>query len=433
MRTLLTWVDRRQALPAQRILAGRPGRSTELARNLLDGIVATDERELSGIWSTASGVADRVPIRSSRWRPPPTRISTPRSSCDRRTPSTSPLRPIARRMVAPDGGGLIDDIRHATYARSAERRRRVDVPGHRWCWPSTRWPTSPRSPTSVDDQRRRRPGPGHVGVPAGPVTGPEPVAGPCRRVPLAVRDHGGAPGHRGRADPRGALHAGRRRGDPRPARSRPGGRRPTTCWPTWSPGGVPSEARACRPSGGGGFRPTSSPGARRATRLAFDERNRPAWIPLTPAHTFEPWRSLRGPDRTLGRQARPGAEVRGSGPRPRAMTVAPHRSQMSPRTSTGSVGTARVTSPSGVMSPRTWWSTSSGDRGTTSAGMGGDPTTAERARGSRSTARATSPADHRGSGPRCRTPDHPYGGGGPSRHVPAGRRPPPPPGRPPIR
>ena len=55
MRTLLTWVDRRQALPAQQILAGEPGRSTELARNLLDGIVATDERELSGIWSTASG------------------------------------------------------------------------------------------------------------------------------------------------------------------------------------------------------------------------------------------------------------------------------------------------------------------------------------------------------------------------------------------
>ncbi len=52
MRTVLTWVDRRQALPAQQILAGEPGRSTELARNLLDGIVTTDERELSGIWPT---------------------------------------------------------------------------------------------------------------------------------------------------------------------------------------------------------------------------------------------------------------------------------------------------------------------------------------------------------------------------------------------
>ena len=55
MRTVLTWVDRRQALPAQQILAGEPGGATQLARNLLDGIVSTDERELSGIWSTASG------------------------------------------------------------------------------------------------------------------------------------------------------------------------------------------------------------------------------------------------------------------------------------------------------------------------------------------------------------------------------------------
>ena len=55
MRTVLTWVDRRLALPAQQVLSGQPGRATDLARNLLDGITATDERELSGIWSTASG------------------------------------------------------------------------------------------------------------------------------------------------------------------------------------------------------------------------------------------------------------------------------------------------------------------------------------------------------------------------------------------
>jgi hypothetical protein len=28
--------------------------------------------------------------------------------------------------------------------------------------------------------------------------------------------------------------------------------------------------------------------------LAFDERNRPAWIPLAPSHAVEPWRTLRG-------------------------------------------------------------------------------------------------------------------------------------------
>ena len=97
MRTLLTWVDRRQALPAQQILAGEPGRSTELARNLLDGIVATDERELSGIWSTASGSLTGFRYRPvagchgrPRFRPRPVRRVSP-------TPSTSPLRPIVRR------------------------------------------------------------------------------------------------------------------------------------------------------------------------------------------------------------------------------------------------------------------------------------------------------------------------------------------------
>ena len=38
--------------------------------------------------------------------------------------------------------------------------------------------------------------------------------------------------------------------------------------------------------------PTSSPGGRSGYALAFDERNRAAWVPLAPAHRCEPWRSL---------------------------------------------------------------------------------------------------------------------------------------------
>ena len=68
MRTVLTWVDRRQALPAQQALSGLDGGDRGIARDLLDGIVTTDERELSGIWSTASGAlggfrSDRGPGR----------------------------------------------------------------------------------------------------------------------------------------------------------------------------------------------------------------------------------------------------------------------------------------------------------------------------------------------------------------------------------
>ncbi len=31
--------------------------------------------------------------------------------------------------------------------------------------------------------------------------------------------------------------------------------------------------------------------------VAFDERNRPSWVPLAPSHCTEPWRSLRGAER----------------------------------------------------------------------------------------------------------------------------------------
>ena len=145
MRTLLTWVDRRQALPAQQILAAEPGRSTELARNLLDGIVATDERELSGIWSTASG--SLTGFRSDQALDA---TADPDFDPDRfvRSADTIYIAAPAHRqaLVAPMVVGLIDDIRHATYARSAEDRRRPHR-DHRSCWRSTRWPTSPPSPT----------------------------------------------------------------------------------------------------------------------------------------------------------------------------------------------------------------------------------------------------------------------------------------------
>ncbi len=51
--TVLSWIDRRQAAPALRVL-DREGAA--IAADLLAGIAATDGREQSGIWSTASGV-----------------------------------------------------------------------------------------------------------------------------------------------------------------------------------------------------------------------------------------------------------------------------------------------------------------------------------------------------------------------------------------
>ncbi len=118
MRTLLTWVDRRQALPAEQVLAGAPGRTTELARNLLDGIAATDERELSGIWSTASGAL--------------TGFRTDQALETTTSPTFDPAKFVEssdtiyiaapahqQTLAAPMVVGLLEDIRRAAYARHA--------------------------------------------------------------------------------------------------------------------------------------------------------------------------------------------------------------------------------------------------------------------------------------------------------------------------
>src|SRR6516162_7023622 len=54
VRDLLRWIDRHDGAEALEILSGSG--SEDVATDLLTGIVATDPREQSGIWSTASGV-----------------------------------------------------------------------------------------------------------------------------------------------------------------------------------------------------------------------------------------------------------------------------------------------------------------------------------------------------------------------------------------
>ena len=55
MRDVLKWIDRHNGAPALEILSSNAGEDAP-ATDLLAGIVATDSREQSGIWSTASGV-----------------------------------------------------------------------------------------------------------------------------------------------------------------------------------------------------------------------------------------------------------------------------------------------------------------------------------------------------------------------------------------
>ena len=115
MRTVLGWVDRHRALPAQQILSG-PG--TAVARDLLDGIVTTDERELSGIWSTTSGALGAFRSEEAL-----------AATCD---PNFDPREFVGsaetvyiaapahhQALVAPLVVGLLDDVRRAAYARAA--------------------------------------------------------------------------------------------------------------------------------------------------------------------------------------------------------------------------------------------------------------------------------------------------------------------------
>jgi len=113
--TVLSWVDRRQAAPALAILdeAG-----ATRAGDLLAGIAATDPREQSGIWSTASGVLGAYRSHSA--------LATttnpdfdPAAFCA--SGGTLYICATGRQqtLAAPLVVGLLTDIRAAAYARSA--------------------------------------------------------------------------------------------------------------------------------------------------------------------------------------------------------------------------------------------------------------------------------------------------------------------------
>jgi type IV secretion system protein VirD4 len=321
MRTLLTWVDRRQALPAQQILAGRFGQPTGLARNLLDGIVSTDERELSGIWSTASGSlsgfrSDQSLEATAHPDFDPARFVRSADTIYIASPSH------LQGMVAPMVVGLMDDIRHATYARSAEGGDRhrdrppvvlaLDEVANIAPIPDlasmisegggqglvtlaclqdlsqarSRWPDHADGFPSLFGTTVVLPGIGDVRTLEALST----LAGDEEILTRTV-SAGRTPTNQLMAD----LVTGGR-----PQR----GESVSTQWRRRLPADIISRGSA-------------------GHALAFDERNQPAWIPLTPAHACEPWRSLRGTERALGLEAGARTEVREPGTRGHLRRAAP--------------------------------------------------------------------------------------------------------------
>ena len=118
MRTVLSWIDRRRALPAAQVLAGAHGHSALLASDLLEGVTCTDERELSGIWSTASGAV-------AGYRTESALAATAAPDFDPgafvRSSDTLYVYAPGRRqaLVAPLVVGIIEDVRSATYEHHA--------------------------------------------------------------------------------------------------------------------------------------------------------------------------------------------------------------------------------------------------------------------------------------------------------------------------
>jgi type IV secretory pathway TraG/TraD family ATPase VirD4 len=304
MRTVLGWVDRHRALPAQQILAGP---DTSVARDLLDGIVTTDERELSGIWSTTSGALGAFRSEESLAATCDPDLDT--AALVRSTDTVYLAAPAHHQsLVAPLVVGFLDDVRRAAYARAAAEAVSggppvvlaldelaniaplPDLPAMisegggqgvvtLACFQDLsqarhRWPTQADGFPSLFGTTVVLPGIGDIRT----LEALSALSGDHQQVTRSVSRGRSLTGH----PVRDLLTGGRRQV----------GEQLSTQWrrrlgPDQITRGVLGGA------------------------LAFDRWNQPSWIPLAPAHDHEPWRSMTGPYRELGsgRTRRPDRQV----------------------------------------------------------------------------------------------------------------------------
>ncbi|MDQ1360628.1 MAG: type secretion system protein VirD4 [Acidimicrobiaceae bacterium] len=301
LRTVLSWIDRRRALPAQQILAGAPGDSAPLAMDLLEGVTCTDDRELSGIWSTASGVV-------GGYRTEAAVAATTAPDFDPmafvRSSDTLYICAPGRRqtLVAPMVVGIIEDIRTAAY----EHHARTHVDEHQ----------RPPVLLALDEAAN---------------------IAPLPDLPAMVSE-GGSQGLTTLACFQDLSQAKQRWGQAADGFLSlfgttvvlPGIGDVTTLEAlsvlagdeevgthSLSSGRVPTGRPLSDALTGGAIRHTATSGTVRRRRLpadvitrgaadhalAFDERNRVGWVPLAPSHRSEPWLTIAGPTRhrALGR------------------------------------------------------------------------------------------------------------------------------------
>ncbi len=118
MATVASWVDRHRGEAALELLADRVGDEAP-ATDLLAGILATDDREQSGIWSTASGVLSAYRTEGARTSTYPPFLDVD-AFCDGANTLYVCAPGHHQALFAPMVVGLIDEIRTAAYRRAAE-------------------------------------------------------------------------------------------------------------------------------------------------------------------------------------------------------------------------------------------------------------------------------------------------------------------------
>lgn len=125
MRTVLHWVDRHDGSAALAILSRRLGDAAP-AVDVLSGILTTDGREQSGIWSTASGVLSAY--RSiGALDATEGRLFDAEPFCDGPHSLFVCAPGRDQQLVAPLVVGLLSDIRDAAYRRAREGRGAAPV------------------------------------------------------------------------------------------------------------------------------------------------------------------------------------------------------------------------------------------------------------------------------------------------------------------
>jgi type IV secretory pathway TraG/TraD family ATPase VirD4 len=118
MPEVLRWIDRHNGAPALEILVSGAGPDAT-ATDLLAGIVATDSREQSGIWSTASGV-----LAAYRTDAAMATTTAPPLSCQEFCEGANTLYICStgrrQRQFAPLVVASIGDVRDAAYVRARD-------------------------------------------------------------------------------------------------------------------------------------------------------------------------------------------------------------------------------------------------------------------------------------------------------------------------